>query len=124
MLMIKDINCWISALKANTSSDMSVFWLKRNFSKKRIQGEISRRKKPLEAALKKYPDRIHIANTTRWYEDPDEVMEGVFNFLGLEWRSEYLTMAALNAKRVSGSVMSKAFDTKKGISKEVSSLFA
>jgi len=97
---------------------------KRNFSDQRIEGEMRLRKKPLEAALKKYPDRIHIANTTRWYEDPDEVMEGVFNFLGLEWRSEYLTMAALNAKRVSGSVMSKAFDTKKGTSKEVSSLFA
>ena len=67
----------------------------------------------LEKAMTKYPERIYVANTTRWHEDPDEVMTGVFNFLGLDWRTDYLNMDAINAKRASGSVKTAPFSKKK-----------
>lgn len=76
-----------------------------------INSKISGLSNTIDEAMKKYPGRIYIANTTRWHEYPNEVMGGVFDFLGLEWRSEYLSMNALNSKRVPGSVFSKPFDT-------------
>lgn len=84
---------------------------KRGIPDEEINSKVSRLSNAIDEAMKKYPGRIHIANTTRWHEYPDEVMGGVFDFLGLEWRSEYLTMNALNSKRIPGSVFSKPFDT-------------
>lgn len=86
---------------------------KRGYSDSRIQLKILRLTATINEAMEKFPGRIHIANTTRWYEEPDEVMEGVFDFLGLEWRSEYLTMDVLNSKRIPGSVTSRPFDMSK-----------
>lgn len=67
----------------------------------------------LELALKKYPDRVHITNTSRWYEEPNEVMKGTFDFLGLDWDPEYLSMNAVNNRRPPGSVFTVPFTTKK-----------
>jgi len=64
----------------------------------------------IKKAAEKYPDRLHIANTTLWYDEPDKVMKGVYDFLGLEWKSEYLTMEAFNSKHVPGSVQAKPFN--------------
>ena len=83
---------------------------KRNKSDREIEIKIKSNKRHLEDAINKYPDRIHIANTSNWFEDPDDVMGEVYNFLGLEWHSEYLNMEAFNAKRPPGSVLSKAFE--------------
>jgi hypothetical protein len=108
-----------------SDKDLWRSWRKRNFTDDRIELEILLRKRPLEEAMNKYPGRIHIANTSRWFENPNEVLKDVYDFLGLEWHEEYLTMEALNANKLPGSVQSKAFDVKtvhaKGIATLVSS---
>jgi hypothetical protein len=56
----------------------------------------------MERAIAKYGSsgRILVVNSTQLYADPNGVMNSVFDFLGLRWRSEYLTMDALNTKRL------------------------
>ena len=75
---------------------------KRGYSDEFIQSKLKLNRKNLEEAISKYPDRIHLADTTRWTAEPNKVMEGVYRFLGLEWYPEYLQMDAFNAKRVPG----------------------
>lgn len=75
----------------------------------RVLRQIQKNEEQLKLSLAKYPDRIHITNTSRWYEDPDEVLQSTYDFLGIEWKSEYLTMDAVNAKRVPGSVKTVPF---------------
>jgi len=90
-----------------TAVKMTQSFKKRGYSDEWIEAKIQRAEKNLAAAISKYPDRIHMADTTLWTTAPNEVMEGVFNFLGLDWRPEYLTMNALNTKRIPGSIISK-----------------
>jgi len=73
-----------------------------------IKSKLRQNNENLEKAMRKYPERIHLADTTRWDVEPNEVMEDVFRFLGLEWSPEYLTMNAVNAKRIPGSIMTSA----------------
>jgi hypothetical protein len=74
---------------------------------------VQNNREQLKLAQEKYPGRIHIANTSDWHDKPNEIMEGVFDFLGLKWKPEYLTMDAVNAKRVQGSVKTAPFTRKK-----------
>lgn len=78
-------------------------------------------KEMLGKAKAKYPERIYEVNTTRWHEDPDEIMTGVFKFLGLEWQTQYLTMEVINAKRAAGSVRTVPFS--KGKNEDVSIVY-
>jgi hypothetical protein len=91
----------LSALRAS--------YKKRGYTQDWIQAKISTLTIDINKAVEKYPGRIHIANTTKRYKAPDEMMGGVFDFLGLEWRSEYFTMDALNSKRIPGIVFSMPF---------------
>jgi hypothetical protein len=96
-----------------TIASLVASYKKRGFTPERIQAKISTLSARIDEAMEKYPGRIYIANTTKWFEEPDEVMGGVFNFLGLEWRSEYLSIDAINSKRIPGSVSSMPFDLRK-----------
>lgn len=78
-----------------------------------IKKKVDEYKDKLGEALEKYPERIYVADTSGWLENPDKVMKEVFDFLNLEWRSEYLTMEALNAKGFPGGIQSYPFSTKK-----------
>jgi hypothetical protein len=82
---------------------------KRGYTEEFIDAQIHNSEHQIEKALKKYPGRVKVVDTTHWFEEPDEVMSGVFDFLGLEWKSEYLDMKALNSKRVPGAIVSKPF---------------
>ena len=100
-------------ITTRTEEKLITSYKKRGYSDKYIQAKVRLNSMELEQATNKYPDRIYLADTTRWTEEPNKVMEGVFDFLGLEWRPEYLTMNALNAKRIPESIVSKAYDTSK-----------
>lgn len=52
----------------------------------------------LAKALEKYPDRIHVINTTALALNPDPLMEAAFAFLGLQWKPEYKTLEDLKVK--------------------------
>jgi len=78
--------------------------------------------KSIKQAAEKYPDRLYIANTTRWFDEPDEVMKGVYDFLGLEWNSDYLTMEAYNSKSLPASVQAKPFKKELKNSNKISEL--
>ena len=56
---------------------------KRGFSDEWIQAKLKLTKNNIEEAISKYPDRIHMADTTLWTVEPNTVMGGVFRFLGL-----------------------------------------
>merc|ERR1711937_313432 len=84
---------------------------KRGYSDHFIEVKISIAEQQIKMATEKYPGRVKVVDTSYWLEKPDEVMFDVFDFLGLEWKSEYLTMKALNVKRVAGSIISKPFFT-------------
>jgi len=94
----------------------------RGYSDKYIETKMTRIEKNLEAAMSKYPERIYLADTTNWTKKPNMVLQGVFDFLGLEWRSEYLTMEALNFKRVPGSVVSKPFNLAKQLDSDTNTV--
>ena len=96
---------------------------KRNFTDAWIERSISVLDESIKKAAEKYPDRLHVANTTLWYEEPDKVMKGVYDFLGLEWKSEYLTMEAFNSKTVPGSVQAVPFEKRLQNSTEAHGLF-
>lgn len=85
-----------------TYAKMASTFKKRGYSDEEIEAKLKRNRENLEAAISKYPDRIHLADTTLWSDEPNTVMEGVFQFLGLTWRPEYLNMDAVNVKRVPG----------------------
>jgi len=78
----------------------------------------------LREALKKYPNRIHIVNMTALYLDPNVVMGKVFDFLGLEWQPEYLTMEALNSKRPIGSLKTLPFNATASVSSQNTERFS
>ena len=84
-------------------------WRKRGIPDFKIEQSINSAERAIEAAMKKYPDRLKLVNTTGWAEKPDEILGDVYDFLGKEWKSEYLNMNALNIKRTLGSVMSIPF---------------
>jgi len=108
-----------------TDSDLRWSWKKRNYTDDRIDWELAMREKSLEDAIKKYPGRVHVANTSRWYEDPNEVLQGVYDFLDLEWHEEYLNMKALNTIKVPGSVQSIPFNISNNKhTTEISNLFS
>jgi hypothetical protein len=90
----------------------------RGYSDHFINTKIAIAGEQLDEAMKTYPGRIKIVDTSKWTTDPNKVMEDTYNFLGLEWKSEYLTLNALNRKRLPGSVVSKPFITKTVASKE------
>jgi len=107
-----------------TEHDLRYSWKKRNYTDDRIDWEIAVREKSLGDAIKKYPSRVHIANTSHWYENPNEVLRGVYDFLGLEWREEYLSMKALNGNKIPGSVQSEPFNMSASHRAEISSLIS
>ncbi len=96
---------------------------KRGISDERIAKKLKTYEKNLEEAMKKYPDRIYAVDTTSWAEEPNKILKGVYDFLGLQWRPEYLSMQALNAKRIPGSIVSKPFDLKKQLESDVANNF-
>ena len=96
---------------------------KRNFTDAWIERSIFEFDRSIKQAAAKYPDRLYIANTTLWYDEPDKVMKGVYDFLGLEWKSEYLTMEAFNSKTVPGSVQAVPFQKRLQNSTEAHGLF-
>lgn len=100
-------------IATRTEEKITASYKKRGYSDERIKRKLRRNKKSIEEATLKYPGRIYLADTTLWEVKPNEVMEGVFSFLGLEWRPEYLSMNALNAKRTPGSIVSKAHYARK-----------
>jgi len=105
-----------------TNKEESQMWAsykKRGYADDFINSKIRHAKKQIEAAMKKFPGRIKIVDTTSWLENPNEIMEDVYDFLGLEWNPEYLNMKALNSKRLPGSVVSKPFQDKNVMSLEM-----
>ena len=77
---------------------------KRGYSDEYITEKLKLVKMNLKEATSKYPDRVYLADTTKWTVEPSKIMEGVYRFLGLEWNIEYLLMDAVNAKRVPGEI--------------------
>jgi len=47
---------------------------------------------------KRYPNRIIILNYDEFINDPETIMECIFEFVGLTWKSEYLKMSRLKKK--------------------------
>ncbi len=47
---------------------------------------------------KKFPKRIFMIHYDELMEDPNKVMEGAFEFLGLPWKQDYLKMTGLKQK--------------------------
>ena len=77
---------------------------KRGYSDEYITEKLKLVKMNLKEATSKYPDRVYLADTTKWTVEPSKIMEGVYRFLGLEWNPEYLLMDAVNVKRVPGEI--------------------
>jgi len=100
-------------------SQMRQSYKKRGYSDHFIDSQITIVSKQIDGAMKKYPGRIKMVDTTEWLEKPNEIMEDVFGFLGLEWKPEYLSMKALNSKRLPGSVVSKPFTYEKVVNPEL-----
>lgn len=76
--------------------------MKRGLAESKAKDRVADGKAGLRAALVKYPRRIHVVNTTMLYRDPSAVMERVFDFLGLRWKEEYLSMEVATAKHRMG----------------------
>ena len=91
---------------------------KRGYSDHFIDTQMKIAGEQIDLATKRYPGRIKIVDTTQWLTKPNEIMEDVFDFLGLQWNPEYLNMNALNLKRLPGSVVSKPFKTEQAVSSE------
>jgi len=96
---------------------------KRGVKKKLAKLIIKIKDDNLREALGKYPDRLHIVNMTAFYLEPHTVMRQVFEFLGLEWQPEYLTMDALNSKLSLGTKKTLPFDTAAGASSNITNRF-
>jgi hypothetical protein len=73
-------------------------WKKRNPSNVLPEEFYNRTWKTIRKSQKRYPDRIMIVHYDEFNANHDKVMQGVFDFLGMQWDSTYLTMAPLNAK--------------------------
>lgn len=52
----------------------------------------------LDEAKREFPERLYIVEYSQWCENPEKIMEGVFSWLGLKWKDEYLSMKAFNEK--------------------------
>jgi len=52
----------------------------------------------VERMIRKYPNRIMVVNWDDMLLDVESVMQEVFHFAGLEWRTEYLKMTNLKKK--------------------------
>jgi hypothetical protein len=59
---------------------------------------LQKAKQGLQRALDKYPGRIHVVNTTELYKDPNKAMDQVYDFLGLQWNPEFLSLKHFNIK--------------------------
>jgi len=46
----------------------------------------------------KYPNRIMVINFDDLLHNVESIMQEVFHFIGLEWKTEYLNMANLKKK--------------------------
>ena len=73
-------------------------WARRGVNETATQEKRNQFRYNLESAQTLYPDRIHVVNVTRFYQDPNQVMSEVFTFLNLTWNETYLGMEAYNAK--------------------------
>ena len=96
-------------VSVKAKSQLIESWLKRGKDVFQIQQEINRAEREIKAAMKKYPIRLKLVDTTKLAEKPNEIMGDLYDFLGKEWKSEYLNMIALNSKRIPGSVVSQPF---------------
>jgi len=116
---IMDETPGIPVLIAEKTDEMQLeSFRKRGLSEDFIRHKMEFSKKEIEKAMKKYPGRIKLVNTTAWTEQPNEIMGDVFDFLGLSWKPEYLNMEAMNSKRIPGSVISKPFVTSSTVATE------
>jgi len=52
----------------------------------------------VQRMIRKYPNRIMVVNTEDLVLNVESVMQEVFEFIGLEWRSDYLKMTNLKKK--------------------------
>jgi len=52
----------------------------------------------VEYVQQKYPNRIMLVQYDELMADPNTVMNTVFEFIGLEWHSDYLTMTGVKKK--------------------------
>jgi len=52
----------------------------------------------VERMIRKYPNRIMVVKRKDMLSDIESVMQEIFHFIGLEWRTEYLTMTNLKKK--------------------------
>jgi len=77
------------------------YWLKASWIKRKgvmLKNLYDQTYQNVERMIRKYPNRIMVVNWNDMLLNVEPVMQEVFHFIGLEWRTDYLKMTNLKKK--------------------------